>query len=113
MPPRKAHTARASQDEPAAVTEPAPGTPHPPDSPPGEPQGQAASNASPLLPHNAQAGAARAMVVFRQIIALADDGGDGALAQIAALARGGLDDVTRFAPEPMHQAAADEVSRRG
>ena len=71
----------------------------------------AASNENPVLPHTATAGAARASVMFSQVIGLASGEGDPAdlLAKILAMCQAAIADVDRFVPDQMRQAAAADV----
>lgn len=64
-----------------------------------------------MLPHTAAAGAARAEAMFAIMIDLATDPDDpaAALAKILALIQAAMDDVSRFVPQQMRQAASEQA----
>lgn len=68
-------------------------------------------NETPVLPHSAASGAARASAAFSMVIDLATSPDDpaAALAQILALMQAMLADVSRFVPAAMQQTAAAQV----
>jgi hypothetical protein len=100
---RKRAAARKEPEQPASAT---PQSPHPAEDVPAEPQTRGASNQSAQLPHNAAAGCARAAAYFDRIAAVSDNP-----AEVRKLARAAIDDVSRFVPDAMRQAARDEVAR--
>jgi hypothetical protein len=71
----------------------------------------ATSNEVPVLPHNAQAGAARAVAAFSVVIDLGTNADDpaAALAKILALVQQIMADVQRFVPPAFQQTAQDTV----
>lgn len=87
------------------------GQPWAPPPPAQEPEFDPTVNESPVLPHSAVSGAARASATFAMVIDLATnpDDADAALAQILALVQAMLADVSRFVPAAMQQTAADQV----
>ena len=97
--------------DPSAGVGAEPVQPVPPDAPPEGPISDATSNEVPVLPHTAQAGAARAHAAFSVVIDLATDPADpaAALAQIIALMQAMMADVARFVPPAMQQTDAADV----
>lgn len=95
---------RRAKTEP--VTDPQPGQPYPAEPPPDQVQTRGAANQTGQLPHNAAAGCARACAYFEQISAVSGDP-----AGVRRLVSEALDDVSRFVPDSMRQAARDEVAR--
>jgi hypothetical protein len=97
---------------PPDTTQPEPpAAPYPPDTPSQGPVSDATTNENPVLPHTAQAGAARASATFSLVINIATNPDDpaAALAQILALMQAMLADVSRFVPPAMQQTAANQV----
>ena len=78
-----------------------------------EPVETATDNETPVLPHTAQAGAARAVAAFSVVIDLGTNPDDpaAALAKILALMQQMLADVQRFVPPAMTQTATDQVQQ--
>jgi|SRR6266516_1846537 len=100
------HVAERKRARAEPVTDPQPAQPHPAEPPADEVQTRGATNQTGQLPHNAAAGCARARAYFEQITASSDDP-----AEVRRLAQAALDDVGRFVPDTMLQAARDEVAR--
>jgi hypothetical protein len=97
--------------DPGAGSGAEPSQPFPPPEPAGTPVSDATANETPVLPHNAAAGAARAHASFAMVIQIASDTEDpaAALAQIIALMQAMLADVGRFVPAAMQQTAATDI----
>lgn len=98
---------------PPDTTEPEPpSAPYPPEVPSQVPLPGATENENPVLPHTAQAGAARAHAAFSLMIGMAtgphEDPAD-ALAAIIAFAQAMMADLIRFVPPAMQETAASQV----
>jgi hypothetical protein len=100
------HVAERKRASAEPVTDPHPAQPYPAEPPPGQVQSRGAANQTGQLPHSAAAGCARASAYFEQIAADSSDP-----AEVRRLAQAALEDVGRFVPDPMRQAARDEVAR--
>ena len=91
-----------------------PPVPWPAPAAPPTPVGGTTANENPVLPHTAQAGAARAAAIFERIITIASDADPDnaaiALARIQGIAEAAIGDVSRFVPPGMRQAAGDEAA---
>jgi len=93
---------------------PEPPVPWPGPLAPDVPMGGGTTNETPVLPHNAQGGAAKAAAVFERVYTIASDAQGGsagdmtsALARIQGIAEAAVGDVGRFAPAQLRQVAAD------
>jgi hypothetical protein len=72
-------------------------------------------NENPVLPHSAQAGAARTSAILAQAIGLAASPDPEqmaeTLARVLAMMQAALADVDRFVPDAMRDTAADEANQ--